>query len=512
MKRTTTCLGMLLLASLAIAACGRAVDDISPVQAMNLENGEVKTFASEGEVPPGWGVCPDSGCTQEPPPGVPCQNLGVELCTKDPACRLRTLGCSSPGSPPSQGGSSGSGSADAAEPMPVPMPPEPKDDPIAPPPEPVCEQVCVAKDSFTCEELSDQQACADRSDCQWAQGPCPAMPCASDGTGCDVACPATCQTKGPQPCQALDQKSCSARTDCKWELSVCPAIACADPDDPTCVVECQAFCQPDDDVKPPPSGDCFDNSQCGDGQYCYLEQGCTAWATDTDSGSSDEEPGFAAPEKPQNLGVCKERPDNCNMMYGPVCGCDGKTYGNDCIAAGAGVNVAHPGECGQPPPPPPPSGDCFDSSQCGEDEFCFISEGCGFDQADPMPGGGAAPPAPMGTGLCTERPDGCYEIYAPVCGCDGKSYGNDCMAASAGANIAHLGKCDSTTPPPEPACVTTGCSGEICASEQMESDCSWKPEYDCLKLTQCGAFGVNGSCGWKKTTDYVNCVAQAQTP
>jgi len=63
---------------------------------------------------------------------------------------------------------------------------------------------------------------------------------------------------------------------------------------------------------------------------------------------------------------------------------------------------------------------------CRDWEFCDYPSGCGF--AD-------------GTGVCRPRPMGCAGVVEPVCGCDGATYSNACVAHAAGVDAYYEGAC-----------------------------------------------------------------------
>ncbi len=123
-----------------------------------------------------------------------------------------------------------------------------------------------------------------------------------------------------------------------------------------------------------------------------------------------------------HFGLCTARPDGCPAIYDPVCGCDGVTYSNACEAAKHGVSIDHPGRCGIP---------CSSNSDCpAVNQFCKFPPGaCGDANAL--------------VGMCINRPTACPDIYDPVCGCDGVTYGNECDADAAGVSVAHPGECPS---------------------------------------------------------------------
>lgn len=58
-----------------------------------------------------------------------------------------------------------------------------------------------------------------------------------------------------------------------------------------------------------------------------------------------------------------------------------------------------------------------------------------------------------------------------------------------------------------PACVRSGCSGQICADQAMFSTCEWRPEYACYQQAICER-GANGQCGFRQTPQLAACLGE----
>ena len=97
--------------------------------------------------------------------------------------------------------------------------------------------------------------------------------------------------------------------------------------------------------------------------------------------------------------------------------------------------------------------------QCPDGRYCDLPDGCGFPDA---------------TGVCKDKPSGCFADCPGVCGCDGKFYCNACMANEQGVDVSTGDSCKKN-------------SGEQCgASEECKTGL--------LCCYPCGIQGCENEC------------------
>jgi hypothetical protein len=151
----------------------------------------------------------------------------------------------------------------------------------------------------------------------------------------------------------------------------------------------------------------------------------------------------------------------CSGLYDPVCGADGRTYGNACLAMLADVRVLYEGECRTVEP-----------AECETDRDCPRFTQCT-------------------DGVCEAM--GCPMIYDPVCGVDGRTYGNACEARAARVAIAYAGECEDDPP--------TRCRrDDDCDDDQFcdatTNTCTSRCVIACLRPDPvCGTDGRTYICG-----------------
>lgn len=286
---------------------------------------------------------------------------------------------------------------------------------------------------------------------------------------------------------------------------------------------------------------CFSNGDCPDGAYCRFMDGQCPGVI-----------GLVAVN-----GVCVPVPQVCPDVWKPVCGCDGKTYGNECEMQAVKQSMAHQGECDSPcigeggkyTEDPAGTKKCCDGlvavPDCIADKWCDDSGACDYGCACPnclcmvctacgdghcglgenycncesdCPKPGENQPCggimglvcPQGSycrfpdghcqwaddmGTCTPIPQICPSLWEPVCGCDGKTYANTCTMEVAKMSLDTKGECKQQECTPVPSGYNFGPCLMILGWVYKDGKCMMVSGCGCNDLAICPSiFETEDQC------------------